>query len=121
MQNYFNFRFKYSLIKKIGDVWDLKSGKVYEVKYKEKTRCFRAYGLFAWIYHLGATSLLAPFLILLFVVLNLDIFDSLLISFILSIVFYIVLEYLLIALTPIKEVSCIEKKIEDKKILELNK
>jgi len=115
MRNYFDFRFKYGLLNKFSDVWNIKGGDIFEVKYKKRTRCYKAHGLFAGIYNF---VLVGPIhFVLLFVFLYLP-WSSISVGIFLTILIYFVFEFILIALVPMKEINCLEKKIEDKKSME---
>ena len=121
MKNYFDFKFKYRLLNKFSDIWNIKTGEIFEIKYSNETKCYRVHETFSWFYNFLIHSLFLPIGVFIFVVINLDFLDNFWLSSLIATIIYLLIEILLIAFIPIVKVSCIEKKIAEKNMLDSNR
>ena len=115
MRNYFDFRFKYGLLNKFSDVWNIKSGDFFDIKYKNAKKCYRAHKFFSGIYNYIYVGLMPLALLLLWLFLMKN---GMLVSSVLTIIIYFIFEIALVAFVPMVKIDCLEKRIEDKKRLE---
>jgi hypothetical protein len=116
--SFFNIKFKYNLIDKLSDIWNIKSGKIFQLKHGGIKKCYRAHTLFSWIYNFFGQSFVLPIAIFLVIVINFNLFGSLIFNVLASLLVYLIVEVLLIAVVPVIEIDCLEKKIRDKEHLE---
>lgn len=107
-----NIKTKIKFIDSFVSIFSLKLGKI--IKNKEDGKCYRVPRIVSTIfsiYHYGGIGALLAFFIFLLLP---NIFNSIVITILVALILYIIMEIFLILLLPFKEVPCWEKKLQEK-------